>query len=80
MGKGSGSVTTFSRADGFVVDPAEHEYLEAGEPVAVHPLGPASRPADLVAIGSHCVGLDLLLGRLRGGVPVKTLWVGSRAG
>ena len=31
LGKGSGSVTTFSRADGFVVDPAEQEYVEAGE-------------------------------------------------
>src|SRR5262249_32864732 len=35
MGKGSGSVTTFSRADGFVVIPRQREYLEAEETVEV---------------------------------------------
>jgi putative molybdopterin biosynthesis protein len=39
MGKGSGSVTTFSRADGFVIIPRQREYLDAGELVAVHLLG-----------------------------------------
>src|SRR5207244_2030624 len=55
MGKGSGSVTTFSKADGFVVIPRQQEYLEAGSTVAVHLLGQGLRPADLVVIGSHCV-------------------------
>src|SRR5439155_19504511 len=36
MGKGSGSVTTFSRADGFVVIPRQSEELEADEMVEVH--------------------------------------------
>jgi putative molybdopterin biosynthesis protein len=81
LGKGSGSVTTFSRADGFVVIPRAQEYLEAGEPVSVTLLGQGLEPADLVAIGSHCVGLDLVLGRLaEGGLRVKTLWVGSQGG
>ena len=35
MGKGSGSVTTFSRADGFVTIPRHTEIVEAGQPVAV---------------------------------------------
>src|SRR5262245_59157347 len=39
MGKGSGSVTTFSRADGFIIIPRQREYLDAGEEVAVHLLG-----------------------------------------
>ena len=65
MGKGSGSVTTFSRADGFVIIPRQREYLEAGDVVDVHLLGQGLRPADLVVIGSHCVGLDYLLGRLQ---------------
>ncbi len=56
MGKGSGSVTTFSRADGFVVIPRSQEYVEAGEAVSVVPLGRGTAPADLVSIGSHCVG------------------------
>jgi putative molybdopterin biosynthesis protein len=81
MGKGSGSVTTFSRADGFVVIPRQREYLEAGDTVGVHLLSPSVRPADLVVIGSHCVGLDYLLGRLEGqGVRGKFLAVGSTGG
>jgi putative molybdopterin biosynthesis protein len=39
------------------------------------------RPADLVVIGSHCVGLDYLLGQLQGqGVRSKFLAVGSMGG
>ncbi|HKI35437.1 MAG TPA: substrate-binding domain-containing protein, partial [Gemmataceae bacterium] len=81
MGKGSGSVTTFSRADGFVIIPRQREYLEAGDVVDVHLLGRGLRPADLVVIGSHCVGLDYLLGRLQEqGVRSKFLAVGSSGG
>jgi putative molybdopterin biosynthesis protein len=81
MGKGSGSVTTFSRADGFVIIPRQREYLEAGDTVAVHLLSRNLRPADLVVIGSHCVGLDFLLGRLQEqGWRSKVLAVGSTGG
>ena len=81
MGKGSGSVTTFSRADGFIVIPRNQEYVERGERVAVTPLGRGIAAADLVAIGSHCVGLDLLLGLLaERGFRSRTLWVGSQGG
>jgi putative molybdopterin biosynthesis protein len=81
MGKGSGSVTTFSRADGFVVVARSQEYVEAGEAVSVIPLGRGTAPADLVSIGSHCVGLDFLLGLLgEEGFTSKTLWVGSQGG
>jgi putative molybdopterin biosynthesis protein len=81
MGKGSGSVTSFSRADGFVVIPRQREYLEAGDAVEVHLLGRGLRPADLVVIGSHCVGLDYLLGKLHErGVRSKSLAVGSTGG
>jgi putative molybdopterin biosynthesis protein len=81
MGKGSGSVTTFSRADGFVVIPRQQEYLEAGAAVDVFLLSKILEPADLVVIGSHCVGLDHLLGRLQDrGVRSKFLAVGSTGG
>jgi putative molybdopterin biosynthesis protein len=81
MGKGSGSVTTFSRADGFVIIPRQREYLEAGDIVEVHLLGQGLRPADLVVIGSHCVGLDYLLGQLQEqGFRSKFLAVGSTGG
>jgi putative molybdopterin biosynthesis protein len=81
MGKGSGSVTAFSRADGFVIIPRQQEHLEAGSVVEVHLLSQGLRPADLVVIGSHCVGLDLLLGRLQEqGTQSKFLAVGSTGG
>ena len=81
MGKGSGSVTAFARADGFITIGRLTEYLEAGAAVEVQLIGAGSRPADLVMIGSHCVGLDMLLGRLnRRGFPCKFLSVGSMGG
>jgi putative molybdopterin biosynthesis protein len=81
MGKGSGSVTAFSRADGFICIPRQREYLEAGERVAVQLLGHGLRPVDLVVIGSHCVGLDYLLGKLQEqGLRSKFLAVGSTGG
>ena len=48
MGKGSGSVTTFSRADGFVRIPRNVEIVEAGEEVAVTLVGRELALADLV--------------------------------
>jgi putative molybdopterin biosynthesis protein len=81
MGKGSGSVTTFSRADGFVVIPRQQEYVESEATVKVQLLGQGLRPADLVVIGSHCVGLDYLLGQLQqAGYHSKFLAVGSSGG
>jgi putative molybdopterin biosynthesis protein len=81
MGKGSGSVTAFSLADGFVIIPRQREYLEAGERVEVHLLSRRLRPADFVVIGSHCIGLDYLLGRMQArGFRSKFLAVGSTGG
>lgn len=81
MGKGSGSVTAFSRADGFVTIGRHEEIVEAGQPVDVQLLGLDLLPADLVVMGSHCVGLDHLLGRLQElGLRTKFLAVGSTAG
>ena len=43
--------------------------------------GTRLEPADLVIIGSHCVGLDLLIGKLmRQGIRAKSLYVGSMGG
>ena len=81
LGKGSGSVTTFSKADGFIVISKDQEYLEEYERVDVTLLGRGVEPADLVAIGSHCIGLDAVFGLLAGrGVRAKTFWVGSQGG
>ena len=81
MGQGSGSVTTFSRADGFATIDRHQEIVEAGTVVDIQLLGRDLQLADLVCIGSHCVGLDYLLGTLqRRGVRSKFLAVGSLAG
>ena len=81
MSKGSGSVTTFSQADGFITIGQHTEQIETGKNVEVTLLGHELQPADLVVIGSHCVGLDLLLGELhRQGVRTKSLYVGSTGG
>jgi putative molybdopterin biosynthesis protein len=74
-------VTAFARADGFIVIPRQQEYVPAGEPVEVRLLSQLLAPADLVVIGSHCVGLDYLLGELQSrGVRSKFLAVGSTGG
>ncbi|MDA0833536.1 MAG: molybdopterin biosynthesis protein [Planctomycetota bacterium] len=81
MGKGSGAVTTFSLADGFITIPAQTEQLEAGSTVSVQRLGKQLQPADLVVIGSHCIGLDMILSRLhQRGITSKFMAVGSTGG
>jgi putative molybdopterin biosynthesis protein len=81
MGQGSGSVTTFSRADGFATIGRHHEIVPAGTVIDVQLLGRALELADLVVIGSHCVGLDYLLGALQQrGWRSKFLAVGSTGG
>ncbi len=79
--KGSGSVTAFSQADGFFAVPAARSGMEAGETVSVVRLGAGVRPPDLTIIGSHCIGLDRMVGLLaERGFRARTVWVGSAGG
>ena len=79
--KGSGAVTAFAQADGFFAVPANVETVDAGTEVTVRLIGAGLEPADLVIIGSHCVGLDRLIGLLEiQGMRVKSLAVGSSGG
>ncbi len=78
--KGSGAVTSFAQADGFFAVPAETESVAAGTRVSVHLIGTVAA-ADLVVIGSQCLGLDALIGLLdKEGLVVKVLSVGSQGG
>jgi putative molybdopterin biosynthesis protein len=78
--KGSGAVTAFSQADGFITIGQHVESVAAGTPVEVQLIGRAHL-SELVIIGSHCVGLDVLIGRLQSeGISVKALNVGSTGG
>ena len=82
MGKGSGSVTTFSHADGFVVDPAARGDRRRGRAGRRGPLlGRGPRRPTWSSIGSHCVGLDYLLGALAAARrhAASRIAVGSRA-
>jgi len=81
IGKGSGSVTTFSQADGFVSIDRHEELVEAGTVVQVQMISRNLQLADLVIMGSHCVGLDLIMSLLKEqGIHTKFFAVGSTAG
>ena len=80
-GKGSGSITGFVRADGFMEIPQNTEMIEAGDEVSIQLLGESVRPPDLMIIGSHCVGLDYLIGEMKKrGFSCQFLAVGSLGG
>jgi putative molybdopterin biosynthesis protein len=80
LGQGSGSVTTFSRADGFITIDQQTEIVEPGTPVEVTLLDEQLRPADLTVITSHCIGLDRVLSHVqRQEFTIKVMAVGSTA-
>lgn len=81
VGKGSGAVTAFSQADGFLRIDALAETLPAGSTVPVRLFTPHLRVPDLVVMGSHCVGLDAVIGRLaETGLSARVLAIGSLGG
>ena len=63
-GKGSGSVTSFSQADGFLEIDQLASALDAGSNVQVTLIGSAAQAPDLVIMGSHDVALDVVVGAL----------------
>ena len=80
-GKGSGSVTSFSQADGFIEIDALASSLDAGSAAQVTLIGSAARAPDLVIMGSHDVALDVMVGALADrGFSARTLAVGSLGG
>ena len=80
-GKGSGSITSFTQADGFLKVDALADQLPAGAEAEVTLFTPHVRVPDLVIVGSHCTGLDLVTARLsRAGLAVRSIAVGSLGG
>ena len=78
--KGSGSVTAFSQADGFLAIDALAGSLDAGVEADVTLLGAARMP-DLVVMGSHDVALDVVLSHLAAqGLSLRTIAIGSMGG
>src|SRR5262249_38069970 len=66
----------------YFVIPKEVELLDAREEVRVLAIGGTrARTTDLTIIGSHCLGLDVIVGRLRArGFDAKLIAVGSEGG
>ncbi len=81
--EGSGAITSLAMADGFIEIPEEAQFLEEGEKVTVDLFSPTVKLADLVVIGSHCIGLDILIECVRRTSPTfhaKTINAGSIGG
>jgi putative molybdopterin biosynthesis protein len=79
--KGSGAVTSFSQADGFLEIDALAAALDAGSRARVTLIGQTAAMPDLVVMGSHCVALDVVLGALaERGFAARTIAVGSMGG
>jgi putative molybdopterin biosynthesis protein len=60
-GKGSGAVTAFSQADGFLAIDALAAALDADTKTDVTLIGEEARAPDLVIMGSHDVALDVVV-------------------
>jgi molybdenum cofactor synthesis domain-containing protein len=80
-GKGSGAITSFAQADGFLKIDALADQMPAGTQAEVTLFTPHVRVPDLVIVGSHCTGLDLVTAQLsRAGLSVRSIAVGSLGG
>jgi molybdenum cofactor synthesis domain-containing protein len=80
-GKGSGAITSFAQADGFLRIDALANQIAAGTEAEVTLFTPHVRVPDLVIVGSHCTGLDLVTAPLaRAGLLVRSIAVGSLGG
>ena len=79
--KGSGAVTSFSQADGFIEIDALASALDAGTNARVTLIGQAAKAPDVVIMGSHDVALDVVVGALgERGFSARTIAVGSQGG
>ncbi|HXL32162.1 MAG TPA: molybdopterin biosynthesis protein [Bradyrhizobium sp.] len=80
-GKSSGAITSFAQTDGFLKIDALADQMAAGSDAEVTLFTPHVRVPDLVIIGSHCTGLDLVAAPLaRAGFVVRSIAVGSLGG
>ena len=82
VGKGSGAVTAFSQADGFLAVDALSTGVDAGGVHAITLIGTSAREPDIVIMGSHCIALDIVLGRLaeQGFAAIRNIAIGSLGG
>ena len=80
-GKGSGAITSFAQADGFLRIDALADQMAAGTSTEVTLFTPHLRVPDLTIIGSHCTGLDVAMAPVaREGFAARIIAVGSLGG
>jgi putative molybdopterin biosynthesis protein len=80
-GKGSGAITSFAQADGFLRIDALSDAMPAGTHAPVTLFANRFRAPDLVVVGSHCIGLDLVAKSLaQEELLVRSIAVGSLGG
>jgi putative molybdopterin biosynthesis protein len=81
LAKGSGAVTSFAQADGFLTIEALADRLPEGARVPVTLLSRDVRPPDLTIMGSHCTGLEPVLSLLsEQGIRARIVAIGSLGG
>lgn len=83
MPGGSGAITTLAEADGFIEIPEGKVYLDNGEQVDVELFSQRLKPADLMIIGSNCVGIDVILSLMQSSHHIfkaKVISTGSSGG
>ncbi len=79
--KGSGAISAFAQADGFIGISALSDHLPAGTEKEVTLFSPDIRTPDLVIAGSHCVGLEPVIDAvIAGGFSPRILALGSTGG
>jgi putative molybdopterin biosynthesis protein len=81
ISKGSGSVTAFSQADGFLSIDALSESIAADTITDVTLFAPNIVAPGLSIMGSHCIGLDAVISHLADlGISARSLALGSLGG
>jgi putative molybdopterin biosynthesis protein len=79
--KGSGAVTSFSQADGFLQIDALASALDAGTQSRVTFIGQSATMPDLVIAGSNDIALDAVVGRVaEQGMTARVIALGSLGG
>lgn len=79
--KGSGAISSLLLADGFIEVPEDILYVEEGSVFDVELFSESLKIPDLHIVGSHCLGLELLLSILyKRGVKSRAISVGSMGG
>ncbi|MBS7611038.1 molybdopterin biosynthesis protein [Candidatus Bathyarchaeota archaeon] len=76
----SGAIWRLALSDGFIECPEERDFLDEDEEVYVTLFSKSIKPADLVFIGSHCLGLDILFECFREPLTMKMVNIGSMGG